>query len=68
MVDPRLLPDIKLSFVFSAGDSSYPLSYRHLEELMPGGPDVDCSSINRWAVLFPPLLEKSSGNINAQWV
>jgi putative transposase len=39
---------------------AYPLSYRHLEEMMQErGVAVDHSSINRWAVRFLPLLEKS---------
>jgi putative transposase len=38
---------------------AYPLSYRHLEEMMQGrGVFVDHSSINRWAIKFLPLLEK----------
>jgi putative transposase len=39
--------------------AAYPLSYRHLEEMMEErGVVVDHSSINRWAVRFLPLLEK----------
>jgi len=39
---------------------AYPLSYRHLEEMMQErGVFVDHSSINRWAVRFLPLLEKA---------
>jgi len=39
--------------------AAYPLSYRHLEEMMQErGVFVDHSSINRWAVRFLPLLEK----------
>ncbi len=39
--------------------AAYPLSYRHLEEMMQErGVDVDHSSINRWAIRFLPLLEK----------
>lgn len=38
---------------------AYPLSYRHLEEMMEErGVLVDHSSINRWAIRFLPLLEK----------
>ena len=38
---------------------AYPLSYRHLEEIMhERGVFVDHSSINRWAIRFLPLLEK----------
>jgi transposase-like protein len=40
--------------------AAYPLSYRHLEEMMQErGVSVDHSSINRWAVRFLPLLEKA---------
>jgi len=40
--------------------AAYPLSYRHLEEMMEErGVHVDHSSINRWAVRFLPLLEKA---------
>ena len=38
---------------------AYPLSYRHLEEIMDErGVSVDHSSINRWAIRFLPLIEK----------
>jgi putative transposase len=38
---------------------AYPLSYRHLEEMMQErGVFVDHSSISRWAIRFLPLLEK----------
>ena len=38
---------------------AYPLSYRHVEEMMKErGVDVDHSSISRWAIRFLPLLEK----------
>ena len=37
---------------------AYPLSYRHLEEMMQErGVSVDHSSINRWAIRFLPLVE-----------
>ena len=40
--------------------AAYPLSYRHIEEMMQErGVFVDHSSINRWAVRFLPLLEKA---------
>lgn len=40
--------------------AAYPLGYRHLEEMMQErGVVVDHSSINRWAIRFLPLLEKS---------
>ncbi|MDB5744192.1 MAG: family transposase [Polaromonas sp.] len=39
--------------------AAYPLSYRHLEEMMEErGVFVDHSPINRWAIQFLPLLEK----------
>jgi len=39
--------------------AAYPLSYRHLEEMMQErGVFVDRSSINRWVIRFLPLLEK----------
>ena len=39
--------------------AAYPLSYRHLEEIMQErGVFVDHFSINRWAIRFLPLLEK----------
>ena len=41
--------------------AAYPLSYRHLEEMMEErSVSVDHSSINRWAVRFLPLIEKMS--------
>jgi len=40
--------------------AAYPLSYRHIEEIMEErGVFVDHSSINRWAIRFLPLLEKA---------
>ena len=40
---------------------AYPLSYRHLDEMMDErGVSVDYSSINRWAIRFLPLVEKAS--------
>lgn len=40
---------------------AYPLSYRHLEEIMDErGVSVDHSSISRWAIRFLPLIEKMS--------
>lgn len=40
---------------------AYPLSHRHLEEMMEErGVLVDHSSINRWAIRFWPLIEKAS--------
>jgi putative transposase len=38
---------------------AYPLSYRHLKEMMQElGVSVDHSSINRWTIRFLPLIEK----------
>ena len=40
-------------------NAAYPLSYRHLEEMMQErGVQVDHSSISRWAIRFLALLEK----------
>ena len=40
--------------------AAYPLSYRYLEEIMEErGMSVDHSSINRWAIRFLPLAEKT---------
>jgi putative transposase len=39
--------------------AAYPLSYRHLEEIMEErGVSVGHSTINRWAIRFLPLIEK----------
>ena len=39
--------------------AAYPLSYRHLEEIMEErGVSVDHSSINRRTIRFLPLIEK----------
>lgn len=41
--------------------AAYPLSYRHIEEMMEErGVSVDHSTINRWAIRFLPLIEKLS--------
>ena len=41
--------------------AAYPLSYRHLKEMMEErGVFVDHSTINRWAIRFLPLIEKLS--------
>lgn len=41
--------------------ATYPLSYRHIEEMMgERGVSVDHSTINRWATRFLPLIEKLS--------
>ena len=51
---------------------AYPLSYRHLEEMMAErGVSVDHSSINRWAIRFLPLIEKMARKhkrpVGASW-
>jgi len=39
----------------------YPLSYRHLEEIMhERGISVHHSTVNQWAIRFLPLIEKLS--------
>ena len=38
--------------------ASYPLSYRHIDQMMEvQGVSVDYSSINRWGIRFLPLIE-----------
>lgn len=38
--------------------ASYPLSYRHIDQMMEEqGVSVDYSLINRWAIRFLPLIE-----------
>jgi len=51
---------------------AYPLSYRHIEELMEErGVSVDHSTINRWAIRFLPLIEtqsrKQKRRVGASW-
>lgn len=51
---------------------AYPLSYRHIEELMEErGVSVDHSTINRWAIRFLPLIEtqsrKHKRQVGASW-
>jgi len=47
---------------------AYPLSYRHIEELMEErGVSVDHSTINRWAIRFLPLIETQSRK-HKRWV
>jgi len=39
--------------------AAYPLSYRHIEEMMgERGVSVDHSTISRWAIRFLPMIEK----------
>lgn len=41
--------------------AAYPLSYRHIEEMMgERGVSVDHSTINRWAIRFLPVIEQLS--------
>jgi len=52
--------------------AAYPLSYRHLEEMMhERGVFVDHSSISRWAIRFLPLLEnifkKHKRQVGGSW-
>jgi transposase-like protein len=52
--------------------AAYPLSYRHIEEMMgERGVPVDHSTINRWVVRFLPLIEKLSRRhkrqVGARW-
>ncbi len=55
----RMLFPIDVILVCIRWYAAYPLSYRHLEEMMPErGVEVDHSSISRWAIRFLPLLEK----------
>jgi len=50
---------IDVSLVCIRWYAAYPLSCRHLEEMMEErGVSVDHSSINRWAIRFLPLIEK----------
>ena len=48
---------------------AYPLSYRHLEEMMAErGVSVGHSSINRWAIRCLPLIEKMArGERQLSW-
>ena len=52
--------------------AAYPLSYRHLEEMMQErGVFVDHSSINRWAICFLSFIEKMARRtrrpVGASW-
>ena len=50
---------IDVSLVCIRWYAAYPLSCRHLEEMMEErGVSVDHSSINRWTIRFLPLIEK----------
>ena len=49
--------------------AAYPLSYRHLEEMMQErGVQVDRSSISRWAIRFLPCWKRCFADTNAQWM
>jgi len=49
---------IEVIWVYIRLYTAYPLSYRHIEEVMEErGVSVDHSSINRWAIRFLPLVE-----------
>lgn len=45
--------------------AAYPLSYRHLEEMMEErGVSVDDSTINRWSIRFLPLIDKMGKTVD----
>ena len=51
---------------------SYPLSYRHIEEMMAErGIQVDHSTLNRWVLKYAPEIEKKSrkykNSIDKSW-
>ncbi len=51
---------------------SYPLSYRHIEELMKErGIDLDHARVNRWVIKYSPVLEaefrKSKKSVGKSW-
>jgi transposase-like protein len=55
----RMRFPIDLILAYIRWYAAYPLSYRHLEEMMQErSVKVDHSSISRWAIRFLPLLEK----------
>ena len=55
----RLRFPIEVILVCIRWYAAYPLSYRHIEEMMEErGVCVDHSSINRWSIRFLPMLEK----------
>ena len=56
----RMRFPLEMIAVYIRWHPAYPLSYHHLEEMMQErGVLVDHSSINRWAILFLPLIEKT---------
>lgn len=55
----RLRFPIDVILVCIRWNPAYPLSYRHIEEMMgERGVTVDHSSIKRWSIRFLPILEK----------
>ena len=59
LVTTRMRFPREVIFICIRWYAAYPLSYRHLEEMMhERGVFVDHSSISRWAIRFLPLLEK----------
>ena len=47
---------------------AYPISYRHLEEMMhERGVEVDHSSLNRWVLKFSPPWARPFGNASEPW-
>ena len=56
----RMRFPLEIIAVYIRWHPAYTLSYRHLEEMMQErGAFVDHSSINRWAIRFLPLIEKT---------
>jgi putative transposase len=46
---------------------AYPLSTRHVEELMEErGVEVDHATINRWVITYSPLLEEAFTGASAR--
>ena len=47
--------------------TAYPLSYRHVEELMQErGIDVDHATVNRWVIKYSPVLEAQFRHVKKQ--
>ena len=47
---------------------AYPLSYRHIEELLEErGADVDHSTVQKWVVYYAPKLEHSFSLAKYVW-
>ena len=48
---------------------TYPLSYRHIEEIMKErGIEVDHSTLPRWVLKYTPQLKWNSANVRARSV